>query len=76
MSLSLLEAISKMASSQQKQISELKEEVEELKRVNALLIERLTEAMDRIWNLETKDDEYAHALSKTHWDWLWTSPKK
>lgn len=59
----------------QKDISILHEEMEELKRVNALLIERLTMAMDKITDLEEKQSGYSEPPYRTHWEWLWTTKK-
>lgn len=51
------------------QITKLQQDIIELQRINTLLIERLTSAMDKISTLENNQNDFGY--SEEHWSWKW-----
>lgn len=61
-----------MESEIESEIKRIQDEMAELRRLNTLLIERLTYAMDKIARLEEKNLAPEQQLPyHSYWDWYW-----
>jgi predicted nuclease with TOPRIM domain len=61
-----------MESEMESEIKRIQDEMAELRRLNKLLIERLTYAMDKISRLEEKNLPPEQQLPyHSYWDWYW-----